>query len=154
MTLCTAYWDCSQDQCVLQYESNWRTQYEQHWLRKEHVKWDANGASSEEHPLHISHCAKCFTYVTSPSSSCVGQFSRSVMSNCLWPHGLQNGRPPCSSPTPEITQTHVHWVGDAIQPSHSLSFPSPPALNLSQHQGLFRWVSSSHLVAKELELQL
>ena len=41
-----------------------------------------------------------------------------------------------------FTQTHVHWVGDAIQPSHPLSSPSPPALNLSQHQGLFKWVSS------------
>ena len=47
----------------------------------------------------------------------------------------------------EPTQTHVHWVGDAIQPSHPLSSPSPPALNLSQHQGLFKWVSS-HPVAK------
>ena len=45
---------------------------------------------------------------------------------------------------PESTQTHVHRVGDAIQPSHPLSSPSPPALNLSQHQGLFKWVSSSH----------
>ena len=51
---------------------------------------------------------------------------------------------------PEFTQTHVHWVGDAIQPSHPLSSPSPPALNLSQHQGLFKWVSSSHQVAKVL----
>ena len=48
----------------------------------------------------------------------------------------------------EFTQTHVHWVGDAIQPSHPLSSLSPPALNLSQHQGLFKWVSSSHQVAK------
>ena len=55
---------------------------------------------------------------------------------------------------PEFTQTHVHWVGDAIQPSHPLSSPSPPALNFSQHQGLFKWVSSSHKVAKVLELQL
>ena len=55
---------------------------------------------------------------------------------------------------PEFTQTHVHWVGDAIQPSHPLSSPSPPALNLSQHQGLFKWVSSSHEVAKVLEFQL
>ena len=55
---------------------------------------------------------------------------------------------------PESTQTHVHWVGDAIQPSYTLSSPSPPALNLSQHQGLFRWVSSSHQVAKVLEFQL
>ena len=49
---------------------------------------------------------------------------------------------------PEFTQTHVHWVCDAIQSSHPLSSPSPPALNLSQHQGLFQWVSSSHEVAK------
>ena len=54
----------------------------------------------------------------------------------------------------ESTQTHVHWVGDAIQPFYPLSFPSPPALNLSQHQGLFQWVSSLHEVAKVLEFQL
>ena len=47
----------------------------------------------------------------------------------------------------ELIQTHVHWVGDAMQPSHPLSSPSPPALNLSQHQGLFQRVSSSHQVA-------
>ena len=51
---------------------------------------------------------------------------------------------------PESTQTHVHWVGDAIQPSHPLSSPSPPALNLSQHHCLFQCVSSSHQVAKVL----
>ena len=54
---------------------------------------------------------------------------------------------------PEPTQTHVHWVGDAIQPSHPLSSPSP-AFNLLQHQGLFKWVSSLHQVAKVLEFQL
>ena len=54
----------------------------------------------------------------------------------------------------EFTQTHVHWVCDAIQPSHPLSSPTPLVLNLSQHQGLFRWVSSSHQVAKVLEFQL
>ena len=54
----------------------------------------------------------------------------------------------------ELTQTHVHWVSDSIQPSHPLSTPSPPAFHLSQHQGLFKWVSSSHQVAKVLELQL
>ena len=64
----------------------------------------------------------------------------------------------CSTPglpvhhqLPEFTQTHVHWIGDAIQPSHTLSSPSPPAFNLSQHQGLFQWVSSLHQVAKVLE---
>ena len=55
---------------------------------------------------------------------------------------------------PEFTQTHVHRVSDAIQPSHLLSSPSPPAPNPSQHQGLFQWVSSSHEVAKVLEFQL
>ena len=54
----------------------------------------------------------------------------------------------------EFTQTHVHWVGDAIQPSHYLSSPSPPALSFSQNQDLFQWVSSSHKVAKVLEFQL
>ena len=55
---------------------------------------------------------------------------------------------------PEFTQTHVHWVDDAIQPSHPLSSSSPPAFNLPQHQGLFQWVSSSYQVAKVLEFQL
>ena len=55
---------------------------------------------------------------------------------------------------PEFTQTHAHQVGDAIQPSHPLSSPSPPAPNPSQHQGLFQWVDSSHEVAKVLEFQL
>ena len=61
---------------------------------------------------------------------------------------------PVHQQLPESTQTHVHWVGDAIQPSHPLSSPSPPAPNLSQHQGLFQWVNSSHQVAKVLEFQL
>ena len=67
----------------------------------------------------------------------------------------------CSTPgfpiyhqLPELAQTHVHWVGDAIQPSHPLSFPSPSAFNLSQHQDLFQEVSSSHQVAKVLKFQL
>ena len=67
----------------------------------------------------------------------------------------------CSTPSlpvhhqlPEFTQTHVHWVSDAIQPSHPLSSPSPPTFNPSQHQGLFKWVSSLHQVAKVLEFQL
>ena len=55
---------------------------------------------------------------------------------------------------PEFTQTLVHWVGDAIQPSHPLLSPCPPALNLPQHQSLLKWVSSSHQVAKVLEFQL
>ena len=108
------------------------------------------------------------------------QFSRSVMFDSLRPHESQHTRPPCPLPTPriysnscplsrwchpaisssvvpfsscppEFTQTHVHWVDDAIQPSHLLSSPSPPALNPSQHQGLFQWVNASHEVAEVLE---
>ena len=67
----------------------------------------------------------------------------------------------CSTPglpvhhqLPEFTQTHVHWVGDAIQPSHPLSSPSPPTFKISQHQSLFQWVGSSHQMTKVLEFQL
>ena len=84
----------------------------------------------------------------------LSQFSHSVVSNSLLSHELQHTRPPVHHQLLEFTQTHVHWVGDAIQPSHPLSFPFPSALNLSQHQGLFKWVSSSHQVPKVLEFQL
>ena len=86
----------------------------------------------------------------------LGQFS-SVAQLCLTLSDPMD----CSTPgfpvhlqLRELTQTHVHWVGDAIQPSCPLSSPSPPAFNLSQHQGLFQWVSSSHQEAKVLEFQL
>ena len=84
---------------------------------------------------------------------CSVQFSSSVVSNSLRPWGLQPSRLPVHCQFPEVTQTHVHWGSNAIQPSHPLSSPNPPALNLSQHQGLFQWISSSHQVAKVLELQ-
>ena len=61
---------------------------------------------------------------------------------------------PVHQQLPEFTQTHAHWVDDAIQPSHLLLSPSPPAFNLSQPQDLFKWISSSHHVAKVLEFQL
>ena len=84
------------------------------------------------------------------------QFS-SVAQSCLNLCDPMN----CSTPgfpvhpqLPELTQTHVHQVGDSIQPSHPLSSPSPPAPNPSQHQGLFQWVISSLKVAKVLEFQL
>ena len=81
------------------------------------------------------------------------QFSRSVVSNSLWPHGLQHIGLPVHQQLPELAQTHVHQVGDAIQPSHPLSSPSP-AFDLAQHQCLFKWVSSLHEVAKGLKFQL
>ena len=67
------------------------------------------------------------------------------MSNYLWPRGLQHTRLPCPSSTPGACTNSCHRVGDAIQPSHLLSSPSPPAFNLSQDQGLFQWVSSHWL---------
>ena len=85
------------------------------------------------------------------------QFSCTVMPNSLRPHGLQHAR---LHQLPELAQTHVHRVSDDIQPSPPLLFLSPPAFSISQHPktiwkiGLFQWVSSSHWVAKVLELQL
>ena len=82
------------------------------------------------------------------------KWSRSAVSDFCNPMDYNRPGLPVHCQLPEFTQTHVHWVGDAIQPSHPLSSPSPPAFNLSQHQGLFRWISSLHQVAKVLEFQL
>ena len=79
------------------------------------------------------------------------QFSHSVMSDSVWPHGLQHAGVSCPSPTPEVYLNSFHWVRYTMQPSHPLSSPSPSAFNLSQNQGLVQWVSSSHQVAKVLE---
>ena len=76
------------------------------------------------------------------------------MFDSLQPHGLQHPRPPHPSPTPKACSNSVHQVCDATQSPHPLSSPSPPAFNLSQHQGLFQCVCSSHQVVKVLELQL
>ena len=94
-----------------------------------------------------------FLTVFLPRNSSV-QFSRSVMFDSLQPHESQHERLPVHHQLLEFTQTHLHRISDATQPSHPLSSPSPPAFSLSQYQGLFHWVSSSHQVAKVLELQL
>ena len=80
------------------------------------------------------------------------QFSCSVVSTLCYPMNHSTPGLPVHHQLLEFSQTHVHWVGDAIQPSPPPSSPSPPALNLSQHQGLFQWVISSHHVTKVLEL--
>ena len=80
--------------------------------------------------------------------------SCSVVSNSLHPLDCSTPGFPVFHHLLKLAQTHVHWIDDAIQPSHPLSPTSPPALNLSQHQGLFQWVSFLHQVIKVLELQL
>ena len=77
-------------------------------------------------------------------------FSCSVVSTLCDPMDCSTPGLPVHHQLQDPIQTHVHWVDDAIQPSHPLSFLSPPTFNLSQHQGLFKWVSSSHQMAKEL----
>ena len=90
----------------------------------------------------------CHVNINSPQSSSVAQSCPALCDpkDCSTP-GL-----PVHHQLLELAQTHVHCIGDTIQPSHPLS-PSPPAFNLSQHQGLFQWVSSSHQVAKVLEFR-
>ena len=92
-------------------------------------------------------------WMISPQFSSV-HFSPSVVPDSLQTHGLQHARPPCPSPTPRIYPNPSplsQWCHPTIS---SLSPPAPPALNLSQHQGLFKWVSSLHQVAKVLEFQV
>ena len=109
-------------------------------------------------PSHhwLNHClitSPGKTYLIDMISSV--QFS-SVAQLCLTLWNPMDCMPglPVHHQLPEFTQTHVHWVGDAIQPSHPLSSPSLPHFNFSQEQDLFKWVSSSHKVAKVLELQV
>ena len=105
-------------------------------------KWAKNlnrHFSKEDIPMANKH-------VKRSSTSLIIQFS-SVAQLCLTlcdPMNHSTPGLPVQHQLPEFTQSHVHWVGDAIQPSHPLSSPSPPALNLSQHQGLFKWVIPSH----------
>ena len=81
------------------------------------------------------------------------QFSSGVQScpTLCYPMDCSTLGLPVHRQLPEFTQTHVHCVSDAIQPSHPMLSPSPPAFNLSQHQGLFQWVGSPHQVARVLE---
>ena len=96
-------------------------------------------------PLISCWFHKRFSQFSSGAQSCL---TLSDPMDCSMP-GL-----PVHHQLSEFTQTHVHWVGDAIQPSHPVSAPSLPAFSLCQHQGLFQWVSSSHQGAKVLEFHL
>ena len=97
------------------------------------------------------------TYSSSGTMICPKHQFSSVTQSCLTlcdPMNHSTPGLPVYHQLPEFTQTHVHWVGDTIKPSHPLSSPSPSAPNPSQHQGLFQWVNSSHELAKVLEFQL
>ena len=104
-------------------------------LKKWHISWNSKGGRMKINKAQFSSVAQLCLTLCDPM-------------NCTTP-GL-----PVHHQLPEFTQTYVHWVGDAIQPSHPLSSPFPPAPNPSQHQSLFQWVNSSHQVAKVLEFQL
>ena len=106
--------------------------------------------------LHWRQILYQLSYGGSPIRSISSVQFSSVAQSCLTlcdPMNCSTAGLPVHHQLAESTQTHVHRVGDAIQPSHPLSSPSPPAPNPSQHQGLFQWVDSSHEVAKVLELQ-
>ena len=108
-----------------------------------------NELSGLRHSYSLSHiCELAGNWLIEAFSSVAQSCLTLCPMDCTTP-GL-----PVHHQLPEFTQTHAHWVSDAIKPSHPLSSPSPPAFNLSQHQGLFKWVSSLHHVAKGLEFQL
>ena len=112
--------------------------------------------------LFVSFFKKCWQWPNEVFLQPIGSvdennqllFSFSVMSNSLQHRGLHTPGFLVLHCLPKFAQTHVHWVSETIQPSHPLFSPFPPALSLSQHQGLFQWVGSLHQVAKVLELQL
>ena len=107
-------------------------------------------------PLRVFHTPQCFItgrwWCYQPEKHCCS-VAQLCPTSC---HPMNCSTPACPvlHYLPELAQTHVHWVDDAIQPSHPLSSPSPPALSLSQHRGLFLWVRFLNQVAKILELQL
>ena len=129
------------------------------WKRyraQKHSAWSPSSATKNTpHSTKVeSNCKGCQEIHTLVLLTI--QFS-SVTQSCLTlcdPVNHSTPGLPVHHQLPEFTQTHVHRVGDAIQPSHPLSSPSPPAPNPSQHQSLFQWVNSLHEVAKVLEFQL
>ena len=125
----------------------WHLKYLKHYMK---LKSFCRYFSKEGMCMIIKHMKTCSASLVIQSSS-VQSLSRVRLCdpmNCSTP-GL-----PVHHQLPEFTQTHVHRVSDAIQPSHPLSSPSPPSPIPSQHQSLFQWVNSSHQVAKVLEFQL
>ena len=130
----------------------------QFYIRKTQTRWlktwdNQNRYFSTEDTQMASRCMKSCSVSLVISSVQFSSVAQSCPTLCKPVNHSMPGFPVYHQ-LPEFTQTHVHWIGDAIQPSHPLLSPSPPALNLSQNQGIFQWVSSSHQVAKVLEFQL
>ena len=128
-------------------------------------RWVLNTSEIWEAPWYYIHIYRIYYFYTTIVQllSSVWLFEipsiefSSVAQSCLtlWdPMNRSTPGIPVHHQLPEFTQTHVHRVSDAIQPSHPLSSPCPPAPNPSQHQSLFQWVNSLHEVAKGLEFQL
>ena len=129
------------------------------WLHSSNVSWWVWGKEylpSRSHQTTSTPCSHSLWWTLRKLNvKTQDQFS-SVSQSCLTlcdPMDCNTPGLPAHHQLLELAQTHVHWVGDAIQPSHPLSSPSLPAFNLSQHQSLFQSVSSSHQVAKVLEIQ-
>ena len=131
---------------------------EQGGCRKQEPVW-----AKAPSPWGMSNCPKIFFYKIQIKDKTIKNFktvpaehSVPSLSRVRLCDSMNHSTPvlPVHHQLPESTQTHVRWVSDAIQSPHPLSSPSPPALNLSQQQGLFQWVSFSHQVAKILEFQL
>ena len=151
------------DLCLIDWQESWSSQcISCFWL-------NLRRASMSEDKIFLENMEKwCMTVFSALLQIALGstqdwiivQFS-SIAQSCPTLYNSMNCRMPgfpVHHQPPELAQTHVHRVGDAIQPSCPLTSPSPPAFKLSHHQGnesvLFKWVSSSHQVAKVLELQL
>ena len=122
------------------------------------IEWGKTGYLKEEEGWNINHSeyySDLIFFGKCPEKHALSQFELSELCLALC-NAMYCSTPgfPCPSPTLRAPQTHVHQVSDSTQPSQPLSSPSPPAFNLSQHQGLFQGVSSSHQVAKVLEFQL
>ena len=126
---------------------NYKLWWAQHWGEQIEVTWTYFW-SGQQDCWQVIFSRKCFQKTCSFFSSA----TQSCPTLCD-PMNRSTPGLPVHHHLSEFTQTHVHRVSDAIQPSNPLSSPSPPAPNPSQHQGLFQWVNSSHEVAKVLEFQ-
>ena len=134
----------------------------QPWVHMERLSLEQKGSvTGLRQPMHLNFwfIVNCCHLYTSPEELSIRiiQFSSVQSPSRVWLlHPMNPSTPglPVHHQLPESTQTHIHRVGDAIQPSHPLSSPSPPVPNPSQHQGLFQWVNSSNEVVKVLEFQL